>query len=84
MNDKLTDNQALENYLSNGDKAVDLKPWHGLDPNGKRVGIKVFSVVVNEYEKALISEAATKDNMPLAGFIRQAALKRAKTILAVN
>lgn len=84
MTKGMTTNQDLENYLINGEVSLENKPWHGLDPTAKRVGNKAFSIVCNEYEKVILSEAATKDDMTLAGFIRQASLKRAKVILDIK
>lgn len=84
MTNKVTTNQDLENFLVNGNTALAAKPWHGFKPDAKRVGVKAFSVVVNEYEKAIIREAAKKDNNSSAGFIRQAALKRANIILGLE
>ncbi len=81
---KITSNGDLENFLSNGNPLYTAQPWHGLTPNSKRTGVKAFSIVVNEFEKMIITEAAKLDGISVSAFIRQGALKRAKNILDIK
>ena len=57
------------------------KAWEGLDPSAKRSGVRSFTIQLNDYEWAVIEEAAKEESMAKAAFIRQSVLKRAKSIL---
>lgn len=83
-NKKMISNENLENFLQNGSEPITNKPWHGLDPAGKRTGIDGISFVLNSYEKALLLAASKKEGSTLAAFVRQNALKKAKIILGVE
>jgi len=76
-------NEDLESFISK-DSPVKAGAWEKLDPNGRRTGVAAYNVALNHYEKAIIDAAATKEGAKASGFIRQTALKRAKTILGIN
>jgi len=86
MSKKLMGNKDLENFISKGSRAVggEGHVWEKLDPNAKRTGVAAYNVALNHYEKAIIDAAATKEGAKSSGFIRQTALKRAKTILGID
>lgn len=86
MNKQPMDNKKLQGFISAQSSAVEGEgnPWEGLDPTGKRVGVSSHGISLNEYERQIINAASAKDGLKIAAFIRQAALKRAKTILGLN
>ncbi len=79
-------NTDLESFINKQSHAVEGEGylWEGKNPAGKRVGVKAYNVALNEYEKAVIDAAAVKEGGKASAFIRQAALKRAKTILGID
>ena len=81
MSKKPLRNDELESLLSPSEGKK--KPWEGLHPGAKRTGCRSFTIQMNDYEWALIEEAAKEDGFKKAAFIRQSALKNAKTILDI-
>lgn len=88
MRDKPLSNEDLESFIkaSNGSDNVKVneKPWDGLDPSAKRTGNRSFTIQLNDYEWALIEEAAKADSTPKAALIRRAAIRYSKSILELN
>jgi len=79
-------NKDLAGFINNDSKAVEGegKPWEGENPTAKRVGVSAYNIALNKYEKAIIDGAAAKEGAATSGFIRQSALKKAKTILGID
>ena len=81
MSKKPLRNDDLEGLLT--PPGEDKKPWEGLDPSAKRSGVRSFTIQLNDYEWAVIEEAAKEEGMTKAAFIRQSVIKRSKTILDI-
>ena len=81
---KPMDNADLNSFINNDAKPIMAKPWNGLDPTSKRVGVSGYNVSLNDYEKTVLDEAAKKEGGASTAFIRQSALKRAKIILGID
>ncbi len=86
MSKKPMSNTDLEGFINNNSKDVEGKGnlWEGESPTAKRVGVSAYNIALNKYEKAIIDAAAAKEGAAASGFIRQSALKKAKTILGID
>ena len=82
MSKKPLKNDDLESLLTPSSTLK--KPWEGLDPAQKRSGVRSFTIQLNHYEWAVIEEAAKKEGISKAAFIRQSVVKRSKSILDIN
>lgn len=83
-------NSELNSFISGSgvelkqEPVKNIRPWEGLDPSSKRTGVHGHSIPLNEYENTLINEAVKEEGTTKAAFIRQAAVKKAKSILGLN
>ena len=84
MSSKPMNNTDLNSFINNDTKPPMTKPWSGLNPSAKRVGVGGYSVSLNGYEKTISDEAAKKEGGASTAFIRQDALKRAKIVLGIE
>ena len=83
MNKKPFSNDDLDSFLKGGltESKKPTKPWEGLDPNAKRTGNRSFTIQLNDYEWALIEEAAKADSSSKAALIRRSTIRHCRTIL---
>jgi hypothetical protein len=81
MSKKPLRNDELEALLT--PDLIKKDSWEGLDPAAKRSGVRSFTIQLNDYEWAVIEEAAKKEGLAKAAFIRQSAVKKSRSVLDI-